>query len=141
VTAGEAGKKKRRLTRTQRRAETAWSKVLAVRDRGRRGEPADYKVLAKRFPALLHGSGLCQAVAFVQKKAQDKAVFRTYLEDLAAVMGLDDRAALEEKSRRAPLGSYLRLSREALEAATWLSRYSEALLPDDSAGSGGGDGP
>lgn len=94
---------------------------------------ADYARICKTFPALLHGSGLCQAVGFAQAKGKNaggKTAFGSYLRDLAAVLELGDENELADKSRRSDALPYLRLSQESLAAASWLKRYAEALLKD-----------
>jgi len=112
-----------RNTRSQRIAQTAYNRVSA------RGKPnEEYVTRAKKFPALIHACGLAQAVAFGLAKE-----FSDYLEDLAAVLraaGYDeikDAGKLDDCARKQPLTEYLRLSRDALTAASWLKRYTEAL--------------
>jgi hypothetical protein len=67
-------------------------------------------------------SGLCAAVAFGMVKR------REYVDDLAFVLELGDGMTLAERAREAQATTYRHLSREALDAATWLSRYAEVLL-------------
>jgi len=88
------------------------------------GNFSDYITFAKKFPALIHACGLVQAIAFAQVKLPE------IVEDLAEVMrsagnllGEEDLAIM---SREANIGKYQRLSRDALDAASWLKRYTEA---------------
>ncbi|MEZ5591829.1 MAG: type III-B CRISPR module-associated protein Cmr5 [Gammaproteobacteria bacterium] len=119
-------------TREQRRAEEAFGCVNEfVKYRGEDGKPdedeAQYKRFAKRFPALLHQSGLAQALAFAESKAP-----AGYLDNLATV--IDEGLTREElcnKARTASLRDYRFYSREAMTAASWLKRYAEALLSGD----------
>lgn len=91
-----------------------------------------YRSLARRFPALIHDCGLAQGIAFLQSKGQKKGdgsnqnEYGYYLDHLKAVMALDDRDAIHEVK----LPEYLRLSRDARQAAGWLKRYAEALIAD-----------
>lgn len=105
------------LTRSQMFAQRAFAAVE------RRNPDDKYRSFALSFPALLHNCGLAQAVAFaVAKKSHHLSV----LEDVAATIGCN-QAELIKNSREHQLGDYLRLSREALEAASWIKRYTEAL--------------
>jgi len=87
----------------------------------------EYSTFAKKFPALIHTCGLAQAVAFALAKQQNH-----YLEDLTSVLRaaehttIPDGASLDERARKSPMSIYLRLSRDALQAAHWLKRYVEA---------------
>ena len=115
-----------RNTRSQRIAQTAYARIA------KHGKPdKEYVTRAKKFPALIHTCGLAQAVAFGLAKE-----FSDYLEDLAAVLQaagyaeIRDAKKLDELARKQPLTEYLRLSRDALAAASWLKRYTEALEED-----------
>lgn len=86
----------------------------------------EYAQLAKMFPALVHNSGLVQAVAHIA--AKDKGATTSYLTHL---MGVMKENKIAEKSRTADLIEYQYLTRETIESASWLKRYSEALIGDD----------
>jgi CRISPR-associated protein Cmr5 len=111
-------------TREQERAQKAYAKVFAQQ---KAEKEAEYKRFSKSFPALIHTSGLAQAIAFGQVKA--KAL--TFMADLAHVAGVADLDELAREARTASLPRYQRLSRDTLAAATWLKRYAEALLKGD----------
>lgn len=116
------------MTRQQswsRRAAEAVQRVQAAHGRDEGTSEAEYLRFAKSFPALIHNSGLCQALAFAMAKKR-----QGYVEDLARTLGLP-AVELLEASRTGSIASYLRLSREALAASSWLKRYAEALLKDD----------
>ncbi len=114
-------------TRSQKLARAAYQQV-AQRNPGDK-----YKTAAKRFPALIHTCGLAQAVAFGLAKSE----YHEYMDDLAAVMKelgyqqIWSREALDAASRSEHLGGYLRISRDAINAAGWLKRYVEAVAEDD----------
>jgi CRISPR-associated protein Cmr5 len=114
-------------TRQQRMAEAAFGCVSARKPSARETLAAEYASFAKSFPALLHTAGLCQAVAFAQAKPGHAP---RVLEDVVHAM-IDSAVptvdTLAEASRRAGPTEYLRLSRIALQAATWIKRYVEAL--------------
>lgn len=108
-------------TRSQKLAQAAYKKVAA------RAMNDKYKTFAKKFPALIHTCGLAQAVAFGLAKSE----YRGYVDDLAAVLEVDD---LGKRSRETNLSDYLLLSRNAINAASWLKRYVEAAAPDETEG-------
>jgi len=84
-------------------------------------------VNSQKFLALVHNCGLAQAIAFVQAKEGNTG--DAYISHLAQTMGETEDIRLI--SRSADLMKYQRLTREAIESATWLKRYSEALLEMD----------
>jgi CRISPR-associated protein Cmr5 len=87
----------------------------------------EYRSFVKKFPALIHTCGLAQAVAFALAKQEND-----YIEDLAEVLRdsghpeITSAQTLHERARTQPLSGYLRLSRDAINAASWLKRYVEA---------------
>ncbi|MGA9097794.1 MAG: type III-B CRISPR module-associated protein Cmr5 [Methanotrichaceae archaeon] len=109
-------------TKQQKRAQAAHRCISSISEKGDDG----YIQLAKKFPALVHTCGLAQATAFVQ--AKEEKVGKIYLAHLSKVMGLEENTELGERSRDSNLIEYQRLSFEAIESATWLKRYTEALL-------------
>lgn len=109
-------------TRSQRLAQAAYARIA------RHGKPdKEYVSFAKKFPALIHTCGLAQAVAFALAKKETD-----YTDDLAEVLKaaghstISNRDSLAKQSRESDLGGYLRLSRDAINAAGWLKRYVEA---------------
>lgn len=88
-----------------------------------------YASFAKTFTALIHTCGLGQAVAFALAKDHTD-----YVEDLAAVLNAGGHPevscseSLHRQAREETLTGYLRLSRDAIHAASWLKRYVEAVV-------------
>lgn len=120
------------VTRSQHMAQKAFALVETrnVPDANKRKE---YRSFAREFPTLVHQCGLAQAVAFAQAK---KGMQAEYVGDLAKVLSTSHPKVvtleqLAQESRTLPLGDYLRLSRDAIEAAVWIKRYVEALFPSD----------
>lgn len=114
-------------TRSQRLAQAAFPRIQS-RMQGLREKAFDeYRSFVKKFPALIHTCGLAQAVAFALAKQEND-----YIEDLAAVLResghpeIASAQTLHERARTQPLSGYLRLSRDAINAASWLKRYVEA---------------
>lgn len=125
------------ITRQQERAQKAY-KCISSRTRDVNGQEIKndkdnekYCQLAKKFPALVHNCGLAQALAFVQAKEKDGNLGKAYISHLSDVMGLKKDQDLGDLSRSEELREYQRLTLEAIESATWLKRYSEALLEMD----------
>ena len=114
-------------TRSQKFAQAAFARIA------NHGNPnKEYISFAKKFPALIHTCGLAQAVAFALAKKK-----KEYVEDLAAVLKASGHPeassaeALQKQTHDQPLSGYLRLSRDAINAAGWLKRYAEAAGEDD----------
>jgi len=107
----------RRTTKQQIRARKAYQCFLPDKDIS-----DDYRQFAKRFPALVHSCGLAQAVAFAQ--AKEKTI---YLDDLASVMGVTDNQVLGNISRTVDMVEYQQMTIDAIECATWIKRYAEAI--------------
>lgn len=115
-------------TRQQVRAQKAYECVSGEIP----GDKDAYLRLTKKFPALVHSCGLAQSLAFVAARGTDGGgVGKKYIEHLTSVMALPEGTDLQEQSRNAELMDYQHLSGEAIEAATWIKRYAEALLETD----------
>ena len=97
-------------------------KAFACLNCEERNKNKDYISFAKSFPSLVHSCGLAQAVAFAKMKNL------AYLDDLTAVLReIENGIDLLAKSRNAEVVEYMRLSRWALSAASWLKRYAQAF--------------
>lgn len=128
-------------TNSQIMAQVAYDSVATRLKLLSKEDLEKYTSFARSFPSLVHACGLAQAVAFAQAKgAAEKGKERKppgkYLEDLAVVLaavGHYDAATadkLETATRDSPVPAYVRLSRNALQAAGWLKRYVEAVSPE-----------
>ena len=114
------------MTKEQSMAQKAFLRVSE-----RQAEPnfSDYKSFALAFPSLIHTCGLVQAVSFACSKKKNK-----YIEDLQAVFNeIDNAGDLATRSREAMIMEYMRISRHALSAASWIKRYCQAA-PDKKEG-------
>ena len=81
-----------------------------------------YSSFALSFPSLIHSCGLVQALAFAQ--AKDK---NGYIDDLQAVFNkIDSVRDLPARSRDADVMEYIRITRHAISAASWIKRYCQA---------------
>lgn len=124
-------------TRSQKLAQAAYMRVA---DRiPPKTEPKiltqfqrEYRTLARKFPALIHTCGLAQAVAFALAKQENQYIGD--LEEVLKAVGhteITNREPLEYHARTQQLSGYLRLSRDAINAASWLKRYVEAAAGGD----------
>ena len=95
-------------------AQAAFERV-----QGRDSGFEEYSSFALAFPALVHSCGLAQALAFAQAKGRTD-----YLSDLENVLG--EGGDFCTRSREAELMEYMRLSRRALAASSWIKRYCQA---------------
>jgi CRISPR-associated protein Cmr5 len=114
-------------TRSQRLAQAAFSQIAVHTKNGTRKPDKEFVSTVKKFPSLVHTCGLAQAVAFALAKKDEE--FISYLAAVLKAVGhtqVTDAKSLDQQARTQPLSGYLRLSRDAINAASWLKRYVEA---------------
>lgn len=119
-------------TRSQRVAQEAYSQIAIHTKNGTRKPDKEFVSTVKKFPSLIHTCGLAQAVAFALAKKDEE--FVGYLAAVLKAAGhaqISDAKSLDQHARTQPLSGYLRLSRDAINAASWLKRYVEAVAPDE----------
>lgn len=121
-----------RQTRDQRMAGKA---LVRVKDAAKDDAFAKkYRSRAMSFPAMVLQSGLVQAVGFLRAKSGGTVrgdEYGQYLDDLAHVVGKDSGQALLDDAVRLGLGDYRLLTREALDAAAWLTRMTQAVMGEE----------
>jgi CRISPR-associated protein Cmr5 len=114
-------------TRSQKLAQAAYARITK-----RASLNKEYVSFAKKFPALIHTCGFAQAVASALTKEEAR-----YIDDLAAVLKdsghpeITTVQALGDQARTQQLSHYLRISRDASQAASWLKRYVEAVAGEE----------
>ncbi len=111
--------------RSQKYAQEAYPLVVKVY--GHQLE-AKYRTLALNFPSMILQSGLSQAIGFLMAKGKDE---HQMLLDHLATLVLGKQAQdkqLHQTILTADLTHYQLLTRQTLEAASWLKRYTQALL-------------
>lgn len=119
-------------TRSQKLAQAAFSQISIHTKNGARKPDKEFISTVKKFPALIHTCGLAQAVAFALAKKDEE--FVGYLAAVLKAVGhlqVTDAKALDQQARTQPLSGYLRLTRDAINAASWLKRYVEAAAGED----------
>ena len=124
-------------SRSQLIAQAAFAAVSMHAANNDRKYQAKYLSFARSFPTLIHTSGLAQAVAFARAKGAKEREKQDLLNDLSVVLSgtnsshqFADGNALDNEARSIPCQDYMQLSRLSLQCATWLKRYSEALLKE-----------
>lgn len=111
--------------RSQKYAQEAYPLVVKVY--GHQLE-AKYRTLALNFPSMILQSGLSQAIGYLRAKGKDE---HQMLLDHLATLVLGKQAQdkqLHQTILTADLTHYQLLTRQTLEAASWLKRYTQALL-------------
>ncbi|MBS3967036.1 MAG: type III-B CRISPR module-associated protein Cmr5 [Truepera sp.] len=112
------------MTREQRRAKSTFERVSQHQGKEKTWRD-QYGGMAHKIPVLVRQAGLAQTLAFVESRGKDP--HRMLLADLAKTVELSKDALLKQ-SREAPLGEYLRLTREVLAVAQWYKRFAQSVL-------------
>jgi len=133
------------LTRDQRYAGVVYEQVEAVGRHPEGIKKERYGSAAHKLPVLIRTAGLAQALHFADARGgPEYALLLTHLAAALGIQGRDGREAkdvLLEESRGRQLGSYMRLTGEALAALLWYKRFAQSILDvtaaaDDEAGGG-----
>lgn len=85
---------------------------------------AKYRTLALNFPTMIMQSGLAQAIGFLMAKGDHE--HKTLLGHIEKI--LNRRTTLHADILKSDITEYQLLTRKALEASSWLKRYTQALL-------------
>lgn len=109
--------------RTQKYAETAYPLVNAIKGKDLESK---YRTLALNLPTMILQSGLMQTVGFLLAKGTEEHL--TIYQHLKILLNDDN---LHETVRTSDIVKYQRLTRNAIEASSWLKRYTQALLEKD----------
>ena len=98
---------------------------------------AKYRTLALNFPTMIMQSGLAQSIGFLMAKAQDnpadESEHRKLLNHVEKILEKDVKNISSELNLyhiilKSDIYTYMLLTRKALDASSWLKRYSQALL-------------
>lgn len=110
--------------RSQKYAQRALGLIQKVKDDNK--QVKEYRTLALNFPTMILQSGLAQAIGFLQAKGKEEHLL--LLAHIAELLG-ENKDSLHKKILEADLSHYQLLTRQAIEAASSLKRYTQALLP------------
>lgn len=113
-------------TRSQEYAATIFSQVSSIADRPQEDKDK-YGSMAHKLPVLIRTAGLSQALAFVD--ARSEPVQRdTFLSHIALAIRKPSKESLLEASRNVPLGEYMQLTQQVLDALLWYKRFAQSVL-------------
>ena len=110
--------------RSQKYAQRAYGLIQKVKDDNK--QVKEYRTLVLNFPTMILQSGLAQAIGFLQAKGKEEHLL--LLAHIAELLG-ENKDGLHKKILEADLSHYQLLTRQAIEAASGLKRYTQALLP------------
>ena len=110
--------------RSQKYAQKAFGLIQKVKENNEKVK--EYRTLSLNFPTTILQSGLAQAIGFLQAKGKDEHLL--LLAHIAELLG-ENKDSLHKKILEADLPHYQLLTRKAIEAASSLKRYTQALLP------------
>ena len=110
--------------RSQKYAQRAFGLIQKVKDSNK--QVKEYRTLVLNFPTMILQSGLAQAIGFLQAKGKEEHLL--LLAHIAELLE-ENKDGLHKKILEDDLSHYQLLSRQALEAASSLKRYTQALLP------------
>ncbi|MCC6696205.1 MAG: type III-B CRISPR module-associated protein Cmr5 [Candidatus Hydrogenedentes bacterium] len=116
------------LIREQKRALHAYECIDSVRNSDQR----NYKIAVNDLGANIMRSGLCAALAAVQRLDKRGEVLLKHLAS-AQVPGLKGTKAadLTQRVRELSVDEYMIATREMLQVAMWLKRASQATFEND----------
>lgn len=110
--------------RSQKYAQRAFGLIQKVEEENEKVK--EYRTLALNFPTMILQSGLAQAIGFLQAKGKEEHLL--LLAHIAELLE-ENESSLHKKILEADLSHYQLLTRQAIEAASGLKRYTQALLP------------
>ena len=110
--------------RSQKYAQRALGLIQKVKEENEKVK--EYRTLALNFPTMILQSGLAQAIGFLQAKGKEEHLL--LLVHIAELLE-ENESSLHKKILEADLSHYQLLTRQAIEAASGLKRYTQALLP------------
>ncbi|WP_049258218.1 type III-B CRISPR module-associated protein Cmr5 [Eikenella corrodens] len=110
--------------RSQKYAQRAFGLIQKVKEKNEKVK--EYRTLALNFPTMILQSGLAQAIGFLQAKGKEEHLL--LLAHIAELLG-ENKDSLHKKILAADLSHYQFLTRQTIEAASSLKRYTQALLP------------
>lgn len=122
----DAGEKP--LMRDQLRALHAYDAVSGVQGAQLQ---KDYKIMVNDLGAIILRSGLCAAIASVQRRGEQGKALLGHLAS-AGVPGLEGATANDfaQRVRGLDATSYMMATRELLQVATWLKRAVQATFEE-----------
>ncbi len=118
-------------TLQQQFASSVYTQVQAYAKENSEKDSKKYGTMALRLPILVHTSGLVQALAFLDMKANSgtgKPPYQALLQDLSTIVMEKREGTLLEASRTEGLQDYIFLTRRTLIALDWFKRFAQSIL-------------
>lgn len=124
----KAEQRDKTLLRDQRHALHAYESVGKVP----KAQQKDYKIAVNDFGANILRSGLCAAIAAIQRLGERGNLLLGHLA-AARVLGLEGAKSddLPRRVRELDADAYIIATREMLEVAVWLKRAVQATCDED----------
>ena len=113
-------------TRDQKLVADILPRVQALPESQRKS----YGSMAHKLPVLIRSAGLAQALAYIQARGNEGQL--QLLSDLTATLntmghGSANRTLLEQV-QRTDLGTYMLLTKQALNTLLWYKRFAQTVL-------------
>lgn len=106
-----------------------------VQDAAASDRAAKYKTLSKKAGSLVRNSGLMQALAFFQAKAQKPSeahhqIFYDHIQDELRQLNIlpDNTVSLFDHVRKSSVPEYMYITRETLLLMNWHKRLADTLI-------------
>ncbi|MDI1224022.1 MULTISPECIES: type III-B CRISPR module-associated protein Cmr5 [Acinetobacter] len=87
---------------------------------------AKYRTLALNLPTMIMQSGLAQTIGFLMAKSKEE--HRSFLDHIATLLNFNTPEDFHKAILKSNITQYQLLTRKSLDAASWLKRYTQALL-------------
>ena len=111
--------------RSKKYAENAYPLVSGIKNQQDVPE-SKYRTPALSLPTMIMQSGLAQSVGFLMANSEKEHAM--LLKHLAGLLGFSDVQKLHAEVLAADIVKYQILTHNAIEASSWLKRYTQALL-------------
>ena len=130
------------MTRQQRFLSNAYEKVTEVKNTEEKSVQERYGSYCHKLPALIRACGLCQALAYVQERADprgsdQKKAMALILDHVAHTLGVQSDQLIE-RVRKAGMVEYMHMTREVLSAWVYYKRFATSILGVESGESADG---
>lgn len=137
-------------SKEQQRAKSAYTRIENTANSFQGDEKSiktqknEYGSMAHKLPVIIRSAGLAQALAFVNSRGKNP--HHALLDDIAHTLSnvnnqfsnLNNRDSLAERSHKAQLSEYMKLTQEILAICLWYKRFAESILEVESGESNDG---
>ena len=115
-----------------RQREWALAAKEAVDDEAKQPKSSQgkFRTHALRLPTLIKQAGLAQALKFIETREGREG--KALIDALAKALKKSSGKGLIDDVLRAPMASYMAISRDALVASVWFRRFAQSELKSES---------